>query len=60
MRYVDIPYIHTTFYRRSPRDVEANELNCHKVVSEFELQFCFYIHFQNKTFGKLPYSLSLS
>ena len=29
----------------SPRGVVANVLNCDSVVSEFELQSCYYVHF---------------
>ena len=36
----------------SPRSAVANVLDCDNVVSEFELQSSYYIHFRIDTFGK--------
>ena len=33
----------------------AKVLNCSLKVSEFELQLCYYVHFQNNTLGKEDY-----
>ena len=30
----------------------ANMLDCGIIVTEFEFQLCYYIHFQTNTFGK--------
>ena len=38
--------------RYSPRGALANALDCDIVVSEFELQSCYYVHFQINTLGK--------
>ena len=34
------------------RDVVANILDCDIIVSKFKLQLHYYVHCQNKTFGK--------
>ena len=38
------------FYERSPRSVVANALDI--VVSEFEIQSRYYVHFRNNAIGK--------
>ena len=35
----------------SPHDVVANVLDCDIMVRVFELQSCYYVHFQANTFG---------
>ena len=37
---------------KSPYDVLVNVLNCNIVVSEFELQSCYYVDFWTNTHGK--------
>ena len=46
--------------RVSPRSLVANVLDCGIVVSEFELHWCYYVHFQAKALGKVQNYLSLS
>ena len=41
----------------SPRDVAANVLYCNIVVSDFELQSSYYVHFWINTFRKGIYLL---
>ena len=38
--------------RRNPSVVVAIVLVCDIVVSEFELQSCYYVHFRTDTLGK--------
>ena len=48
-------WIRTQFPNRkggSSRGIVANMLNCNIVLSEFELQLCYYIHFQTNTLRK--------
>ena len=39
------PFNLNTFSKCCPCGVAANVLNCEIVVSEFELQSCYYVHF---------------
>ena len=41
----------------NPCDIVANVLECDLIVSEFELQSRYYIHFQTNTLGKHIYPL---
>ena len=42
-----------------PRDVMVKALDYRIVVSEFELQLCYYVHFRTNTLGKGMNSLIL-
>ena len=46
--------------RRNPRGLVAKVLDCDNVVSEFELQLRYYVHFQIHTLGKYMNPLILS
>ena len=38
--------------RGCPRGVMVKAMDCGIVVSEFELQSCYYVHFRSNTLGK--------
>ena len=40
------------FVRGCPRGVMVKSMDCAIVGSEFELQSCYYVHFQANTLGK--------
>ena len=40
-------------YGGNPRDVVVNVLNSDIVVSEFELQWCYYVHLRTYAFWKI-------
>ena len=39
-------------YRGCPHCVMVKAMDCRIVVSEFELQSCYYVHFRANTLGK--------
>ena len=45
-------YTHFQFIRRSPCNIVANMLDCDIVVSKFELQSHYYIHFKTNALRK--------
>ena len=40
------------FFGGCPRGVMVKAMDCEIVVSEFELQSCYYVHFRANTLGK--------
>ena len=44
-----IPILGQTYYNLTLRGVVANVMNCDIVVSEFELQSCYYVNFRTNT-----------
>ena len=47
-----IMFILAEFSGEFPRGVMVNALNCRIVVSEFELQLHYYVHFRTNALGK--------
>ena len=46
-------YIYIYIYiQGGPWGIMANVMDCGLKISEFELQLCYYIHFQSNTLGK--------
>ena len=54
----DIKYFDPILIRKNLCDVLINVLNFEIIVSEFELQSCYYIHFRTNTLGKAMDSFS--
>ena len=46
------PEIVTQAQIKAPCGVMVKAMDCRIVVSEFELQSCYYVHFQTNTLGK--------
>ena len=44
--------IYFPYIRKSLHAVMANVLDCEITLNEFELQYCYFIHFQTKIFQK--------
>ena len=44
----------SVFNSESPRGVVVNVLHSDMVVSEFEFQSCYYVHFRTKALENLP------